>query len=518
MSLENNKGTTRNTDEMVTISRAEYENMQAQIDWLTEQLTLSKKKQFGSSTEKASEQVMEQMSLLFNEAEIYADKQKEREETEVKAHVRRKHSGSVRDIVPDDLAVEIVEHRLDEENRICEQCGTVMKEIGSESVETLVIVPAKAYIRRDVYYTYACMSCKENELSTPIKQTPKEKTVIPGGFASAEAVSYIATQKFVMYSPLYRQEQEWKRQGIQLSRQTMSNWLVRCAEEHLTPVYEELHKQLLCEDIIHADETKVQVLKKPDKKAQSDSFMWLYRSGKCAKRPIVLYEYQPSRGGQNPKNFLSGFKGYLQTDGYAGYNTVEDVVRVGCWAHARRKFDEAVQALPKGIKTGAAVTGEAYCSRLFQIEKELEELSPEERYTQRQAQAKPVLDAFLTWAETRAAAPKSKLGQAFTYLKGQWPNLVNYLQDGRIEISNNRAERSIKPFVMRRKNFLFANTPSGAKASAVIYSLIETAKESNLDPYRYLCYVLKTAPMLDRTVPDWVLPLLPENAPIECKA
>ena len=509
---------TNNTEETVTISRAEYEYMQRQIDWLTEQLTAANRKKYGSSADKATEEAVEQMSFLFNEAEVYEDKREEREEAEkttVKEHTRR--SGSIRDVVPEDIEVRVVEHRLPEEERICPECGTVMVEIGKEEKDSLKLIPAQAWVQRDVYYTYACVNCKENGIETPMVKTPREPSIIPGSFASPEAVAEIMVEKFVMYSPLYRQEQAWKSRNIQLTRQTMSNWLVRCAKDWLTPICEELHKQLLAASVIHADETEVQVLHEPGKGPTSKSYMWLYRTGKAEEQQIVLYEYQPGRSGKNPKSFLSGFRGYLQTDGYAGYHAVEDVTHVGCWAHARRKFTEAEAVLPKGKKTGAAVEGEAFCDKLFSIEEKLAELPPGDRYEKRREQAKPVLDAMEAWAAKRTAAPKSKLGQALHYLQEQWPNLVTYLEDGRLELSNNAAERSIKPFMMGRKNWLFMNTPGGAEAGAVIYSIIETAKANGLDPYRYLCYILSTAPRLDRTHPDWVRPLLPANAPEDCR-
>lgn len=339
----------------------------------------------------------------------------------------------------------------------------------------------------------------------------REKNIIPGSFATPEAIAHIMTQKFVMGSPLYRQEQELNRQGIPLSRQTMSNWILRAAEDYLTPVYELLHKELISREVLHADETTLQVLHEPDKKPQTDSFMWLYRTSGDTDKPIVLYEYQPNRKADNPKNFLDGFNGYLHTDGYSGYhNLPEDITIVGCWAHARRKFDEAMKSLPKGkAKGSSAAQGLAYCTMLFEIEKGLVELSPNDRYKQRLEQAKPVLDAFLAWANVRTAAPKSALGKALTYVKEQWPYLTNYLKDGRLELSNNLAERSIKPFVIDRKNFLFANTPKGAQGSAIMFSLIQTAIENKLDPYGYLTWLLKEAnhaDLKDETVVEKLLP------------
>ena len=250
-------------------------------------------------------------------------------------------------------------------------------------------------------------------------------------FATPEAIAHIMTQKFVMGSPLYRQEQELNRQGISLSRQTMSNWILRAAEDYLTPVYYQLHKELLF----------------------------------------------------------------------------------------RRKFDEAAKSLPKGKTKGSSASqGLAYCNLLFAIEQELIErnATAEERYQERLEHAKPVLDAMLSWANSRTAAPKSALGKAFTYLKEQWPYLTNYLKDGRLELSNNRAERSIKPFVIDRKNFLLANTPRGATGSAIMFSLIQTAIDNGLDPYRYLTWLLKTAKDADLSQENVIQVLLPWNAPQKC--
>ncbi len=524
--MEKKKDFGTSNTETVTISRAEYDadkayiaELEQQRQWLMEQLKLLKRKQFGSSSEKASEEVMEQMSLLFDEAEACAYTE-QKEETAVKAHTRKKNSGSVRDVIPKDIPVEEIIHELPEDQRACPQCGEEMVVIGKEVHESLKLIPAKAVLQRDIYYTYACKSCEKNDISTPVVKTPKDATIIPGSFASPEAVAHLAVQKFVMGSPLYRQEQEWNRQGLMLSRQTMSNWLLRCAADWLKPVYDVLHEQLVKRDLLHADETELQVLREPDRKAQSKSYMWLYRTSGDADHPIVLYEYQAGRSGDYPKAFLEGFKGYLQTDGYAGYHSVENAIHAGCWAHARRKFDEAVKAQPKGKRSPTAEQGVAYCSKLFELEKEYtkKELSFEERKQQRLERSKPILDAMLAWSNTRNAAPKSKLGMALTYLRNQWDDLNRFLLDGRIELSNNRAERSIKPFVMSRKNFLFANTPLGAQSSAVIFSLIETAKENGLDPYRYLTWVLKAAPKHEEQDSDWAAKLIPEYAPLECRA
>ena len=520
---------TSNT-ETVTISRAEYERLQAQseriselesrVDMLLEALRLARHKQFGASSEKSDEGVMEQLSFLFNEAEVFVEAKTEPEETMVAAHKRHKKHEYTLESIPEGVPTEQVEHRLSEEELECPQCGETMTEIGKEVVRTLKITPAKIEVREDVYYSYACKNCNETDVETPVVKTPHEKNIIPGSFATPEAIAYIMTQKFVMGSPLYRQEKELNRQGIQLSRQTMSNWILRASEEYLTPVYEQLHKELLTREVLHADETTLQVLHEPGKKPQSNSYMWLYRTSGDTDKPIVLYEYQPGRGAVHPIEFLKGFNGYLHTDGYEAYHTLpENITVVGCWAHARRKFDEAMKSLPKGkVKGSSAAQGMAYCNMLFSIEQEISNMTAEERYNERLKQAKPVLEAMFAWANTRTAAPKSALGKAFHYLKEQWPYLINYIKDGRLELSNNRAERSIKPFVIDRKNFLFANTPKGATGSAVMFSMIQTAIENGLDPYKYLVWLLNTAKDADLTDTETVCSLLPWNAPTECKS
>jgi transposase len=522
--------------EMVTISRAEYEKLQAQrkkiselesrVDVLMEALRLARHKQFGASSEKSEDTLVEQLSFLFNETEVFSAVEKEEAEniTVVAAHKRHKKHEYTLDSIPEGIETKQVEHRLEGEELVCPQCGETMTEIGKEVVRTLEIIPAQMVVREDIYYTYACKNCSENAdegCETPVVKAPRDKNIIPGSFATPEAIAHIMTQKFVMGSPLYRQEQEINRKGIHLSRQTMSNWILKATEEYLAPVYEQLHKELLTRDVLHADETTLQVLHEPGKKPQSDSYMWLYRTSGDTDKPIVLYEYQPGRGAKHPKEFLAGYKGFLHTDGYAGYHDLgEDITVVGCWAHARRKFDEAVKSLPKGKAKGSSTSqGLAYCNLLFATEQGLSEknATEKERYNERLEQAKPVLDAMFAWANSRTAAPKSTLGKAFHYLKEQWPYLTNYLKDGRLEISNNRAERSIKPFVIDRKNFLFANTPKGATGSAVMFSLIQTAIENGLDPYKYLTWMLKQAKDADLTDTQVVKNLLPWNAVPECQ-
>lgn len=528
--MKNEKKTAVNTAEMMSISRTEYESQQAQLaelklqnQWLLEQLGLAKKRQFGSSSEKMHEEFMDQLGLTFNELEAYVfgTNAATPEQIAVKAHERKRKSGNVLEVVPEGTPTEVVEHRLPEKDLVCKVCGSQMEEIGKEVHRTLKMEPPKFWIREDVYYTYACKNCEQETGEANILKTPKEPALLPGSFASAEAVAHIVIQKFVMYSPLYRLEQEFNRQGLKLSRQTMSNWLLNVSEMWLQPIYNVLHEKLRKEQVLHADETTLQVLKEAGRPSTSKSYMWLYRTSGCAEQAIVLYEYQSTRKAEHAENFLKGFSGWLHADGYQGYHKLPENIRVvGCWAHARRKFDEALQTLPKEMqKDSPAAIGECYCSRLFKLEEAFAELTPEERYEKRLEQEKPVLDELLSWANEMQAktAPKSAMGRAIHYLLEQWPHLTRYLEDGRLELSNNRAERSIKPFVMGRKNWLFANTPGGAQASSVIYSLIETAKENQLDPYRYLLWVLRNASALSQADAAWAEQLTPANAPQECK-
>jgi len=295
---------------------------------------------------------------------------------------------------------------------------------------------------------------------------------------------------------LYRQEQEWNRQGLMLSRQTMSNWLVRCVDDWLELLYVRLKVHLLERDVLHADETTVQVLHEPGKSAQSNSYMWLYRTGGDTERHIVLYEYQPDRKWERPKEFLKGFSGYLHADGYDGYHNLSDnITVVGCWAHLRRKFDEALKVLPEKDREGSgAMVGKRYCDRLFRHEREFADMEPDERHDKRTELSKPVIDEFFNWVTSLNALPKSLLGQAAHYAVAQRVYLERFLLDWRLEISNNRAERSIKPFVIGRKNWIFNNTQGGAKTSSVIYSIVETAKENRLKPFEYLVFLLQNIP------------------------
>lgn len=490
--------------ETVTITKAEYEDfltlkehaarLERQVEYLLEQMRLSRHRQFGASSEK-SEYDSEQLSL-FNEAEVMAAPElPEPELVEVEKHYR-KRTRLTTDKLPDDLPVEVIEYTLPEDEQVCCGCGCSLHVMGHETRRELKIIPAQAVIVEHRRAVYSCRNCDKTDIKVPIRKAEMPKPVISGSFASPEAIAHVVTQKFVMGIPLYRQEQEWKRQGLALSRQTMSNWLLRCAKDWLAPIYERMKALLLEHEVLHADETTLQVLQEPGKTAQSKSYMWLYRTSGDAEHPIVLYEYKPNRKAEHPERFLGNWCGYLHADGYEGYHRLpEGITIVGCWAHLRRKFDEALKIVAKDDrKSSLASVGKGYCDRLFELEREFAELSPQHRYEKRLEASKPLMEEFFAWADSCGAVPKSLVGKAVYYSQSQRKYLEGFLKDGRLEISNNRAERSIKPFVIGRKNFLFCNTPRGADGSAILYSIVETAKENGLDPYRYLAMLLRELP------------------------
>jgi transposase len=292
----------------------------------------------------------------------------------------------------------------------------------------------------------------------------------------------------------------------------LANWIMRSSHDWLEPLFRELKKSLLKEPVIFADETVVQVLKEEGKNPSSESRMWVYASGK-SESPVVLFEYQPTRSGQHAKRFLEGFNGILQSDGYAGYNAVPGVTHCGCFAHLRRKFEEA---LPKGasLEDSKAAIGLKYCNDLFSLEKEWVDLQPDERYIKRLEQAKPVLEAFWSWVSSLNVLQGSNLGKAVTYAINQKEALSAFLKDGRTEISNNRAENSIRPFVNGRKNWLFCDTKRGAIASATVFSIIETAKLNKLNPYMYLVHLFTQLPSLKELTMEAISPFLPLSGEI----
>ena len=312
---------------------AQNAELATQVTWLMEQMRLARHKQYGSSSEKSRYD----QENLFNEPEATADARvPEPELMEIQRHYRQKAKEN-KERLPADLPVETVEHFLSEEEQSCPECSSPLHIMGKDIRRELKLIPAKAVIVEHVTYVYACRDCEKNACGVPIVKAPVDKPVIKGSFASPKAVAHIMTQKFANGMPLYRQEQDLQRSGILLSRQTMSNWLIACSESWLEPVYNAMREILREHSVLHVDESVLQVLQEPGKTVQSNSYMWLYRTGGYATMPIVLYEYQPDRKAKRPLEFLQGFSGYLHTDGYAGYHSLPDnITVVGCWAHYPR--------------------------------------------------------------------------------------------------------------------------------------------------------------------------------------
>lgn len=495
-------------NEMLDMQKKQLEEKDKQILQLSEQIAVLtetieslRHKIFGSSSEKSSS-LAEKPDIpdTFNETENLADPSVPDEslETVIREHVRKKTGKKklTRKDLLRALPIQKVICTAPEEDRICELCGSEMTKAGEHFVrEEIQIIPAK--IRRIHYYaeTYMCKSCKEADDIFEAFQAETPLPLMKHSYASASTVAHIMYRKYFLYIPLYRQELDWLQSGIKLSRQTMANWVNHCANKYLKPIYDLLHQELLKRDIAHADEVPCQVLHEDGKTAQSKSYMWIYLTGDDGLPGVCLYEYQPGRSGDYPKAFLKGFRGFLHCDAYQGYNKVEEITRIGCMAHCRRYFFDAI---PKDRKkqTGKLPgdIGVAYCDKLFKIERELKALEPEKRLEERNRREKEILDQFFDWVETLSPAGGSRLEKAVTYALNQKENLLGYLKDGRLELSNSVAERKAKSYVMGRKNFLFHDRIKGAQASSIIYSLVETARMNGLNVYDYLHQLLLYMP------------------------
>jgi transposase len=513
-----------------TVLKAELAEVKQQLSWVTEQLISFRRKLYGSSSEKSVYDDVHVQTEIFEDVQAPTillsndDASDAKAEESTSKPSRPKKRGEMSSRLPEGLPVEIVECTLPEDEQICPIHAIKMHSIGKEVVRReLKIIPAKVIIREIVQTAYSCRDCEKSTEPPLIIKAPLPPQVIKGSMCTPETVAHIIVEKCVMGSPIHRQEKAWRRLGIPLTRQTMNNWGIRCSQDYFEPIYDELHRLLLLQDIAQSDGTVLQVLREPGKPAQSDSQMWLYRSSCGANIPIVLYDYQPDKKQERPRDFLAGFSGYLLTDGAQSYHCLPDrIIVVGCFAHALVKFSDALKCLNKEDRAGSlALIGKSYCKRIFDIDREIEGGTFEERYKIRLEKAVPILDEFNAWLKSveQYVSKKSKLGKAVGYTLNQWKYLTNYLLDGRIECSNNKSERTIKTFVINRKNFLFATSVAGARATAITHSLTETAIENGLDPFKYLTYVLHMAAGRNiREDDDLLNKLMPHNAPDSCKA
>ncbi len=483
-----------------SIDRAALEQ---RTELLTEQLRLLRAKLFGRSSEK--KKPFEHPSL-FNEAEQDAAEHPEEEpdaadqteaepapdaaSIEVAAHNRVKKG---RKPLSPDLPREEVIHDLPEEQKVCDLDGHQLVEIGREISEQLEIVPAQVKVLQHVRIKYGCPHCRQGVHIAPVPLRP-----IPKALASASLLAYIAASKYADALPLYRLSHIFaERYGVSLSRTTFANWMILSG--HLVqPLINLIRDRVLEYGYIQMDETTVQVLNEPGKPATSNSYMWVQRGGSPTER-AVLFDYDASRKGQVPKDLLADYQGWLQTDGYDGYLAVGaqlGVEHLGCWAHVRRKFMEAVIGAGKGGKHSKAQQGVNKIAKLYAIEKRIRGQTPQQRFEVRQREVPPIFKEIREWMDELSplVLASSLTGKALGYLHNQWDRLVRYIEDGRLEIDNNGAENAIRPFVLGRKNWLFSDTVRGAKASANLYSLIETAKTNGLEPFAYLRHVFERIP------------------------
>ena len=480
---------------------------------LKEQVIRLTQKQFSPSSEKYNPN---QAELVFDEAENPEVFDAENEDTKsvdvitVPEHQRKKTG---RTKIPEHLPRVEVVYDLDDADKFCEHDGHALHKIGEEVSEQLEIIPATVQVKRTVRIKYGCRQCDQG-----IKTAVAPKQPIPKSLSSPSLLAGIATNKYQDGLPLYRQQAMLKRIGLDLPRATLANWMIQCATL-LTPLINLLRDRLFESQLIHMDETPIQVLKEPDKPATSKSYMWLQCSGEHD-HPVVLYDYSPTRSGQVPIDLLNGYSGLLQTDGYAGYHGVTDdneINLIGCWAHARRKFDVVIKANKglKGAKKSKAERAMSDIRQLYRIEKKLKGKTPEEAHTLRQEKAKPIIEKLKIWLqETKPGIPPTSLmGKALTYLDNQWPYLTAYLDYGAAAIDNNKAERAIRPFVIGRKNWLFANSVKGAKASSTLYSIVETAKANNIEPWHYFNHIFKELP--NASTVEEIEALLPWNVDLK---
>lgn len=477
---------------------------------LEEFLRLQKVKKFASSSEKSPDQ-----QEMFNEAELaivvesYLEQQEDQEPLGIVDKPRKKPG---RKPLPVDLPRIRIVHDLDELEKHC-VCGCQLSVIGEECSEQLDIIPAKIRVLVNVRKKYACKACEET-----IKTAALPKQPIPKSNASPGLLAHIATAKYQDALPLYRQETILQRSGVDIPRNTLASWMIK-AGALAQPLIDALNNKQLSYPVLHCDETPLQVLNEPGKTPTSQSYMWV-RVGGPPTQPIRLFHYAPSRAGSVICDLLEGYQGYLQTDDYAGYNAVcakNALTQLGCWAHARRKFVDAKKATTvKGkTTTGKVDVAISLIAKLYAIEKHIKPLDTQGKLEVRQRESIKELKKLREWLDKALhnTLPKGLLGKALSYLHKNWKKLTVYTEDGRLSIDNNPAENAIRPFVIGRKNYLFSASVQGAKSSANLYSLIETAKANAIEPYAYLRQVFEKLPQAETL--EEIEPLLPWNISLE---
>ena len=468
-------------------------------DNLKEEVDLLRKKLFGTSSEKRVLDIPGQLNF-FNEAELEQDPalaQVEELEASSSEKTPKKRKARATDAERfKGIPVEKEYLDLSEKEKNCPVCGTALKQIGEEFVRReLVFIPARLKVREYYSRNYECPQCSQHGIPV-IKKGKDGRPHMLYGMACAGTVAWVMYQKFCNALPYFRQEKDWKQYGASITRQTMANWVIQNSEAFFLPMYEYFQRKLLEREFAMADETPLQVLHEPGRRAQTQSYMWLFRSGEDGLPPIILYKYSETRAGENAVDFLRGFKGYLMCDGYSGYNKVPDAKRTACWAHIRRYLTDAI---PKGKAldyTQPSVQGVMYINQLFHLEDiiKAKHTSFDAIKKARLEKEKPVVEGFLSWLDQQAPVRGSRMDKAVTYIQNRRSYLTTYLEDGRCSFSNNLSENAIRPFTVGRKNWLFCDTPNGAQASALVYSMVEIAKANGVNVYHYLTYLLEKMP------------------------
>jgi len=491
----------------------DYQNKYLEIK---EQYDLLVYKRFARSAEQL--QTDDKQQLLFtseNEEEEVSQKLKPEEHTEVKSHQRRKPGR--RPLDPNLPRKEILID-IPESEKTC-ACGAKLTRIGEETSEKLQIIPMQIYVEKTVRPKYACRQCEgtEDEEEATVRIATVPPSIIPKSIASPSLLSTVFTYKFERHLPYYRQEKLYEQVGADVSRQDMSNWQQQVYQK-LSPLFDVLKETVKTGPVIQMDETTVQVMGEEEREDTQKSYMWLARGGPPGKS-VLWYMYRKTRGAYHAKEFLQGYSGYLQTDGYEGYDAaVKDmpgIIHVGCFAHARRKFFEAAQGVSekKSSKPLSANEGINHIRKLYQIEDELRSRNMEESIflAERKTRAGPVLEKYKAWLLKRKEEilPSSLLGKAINYSLCEWDKMTAYLESPYLTPDNNACENGIRPFVLGRKNWLFCKSPEGAESSCGMYSLIETAKQNGLVPLHYLSALFEKSP-LAVSPEDWQK-LLPWN-------
>ena len=495
----------------VTVLEAHGKAREERIALLEEENRWLKGQLFGRSSEKTPiEELNSEQGWLFNEAEALARAAETASQSiTIPAHERGR--GGRKKIAATIPRVEVI-HDLSDGEKLCSTDGTTMVRIGEEVSEQLDFKPAQVRVIRHIRPKYACPCCHERVAIAPVPEQ-----LLPKSLATASLLAHIATAKFVDGIPLYRQESQFERLGLTLGRATMAGWMIKLGGTHVVPIVNLLAEHLLEAPLIHCDETRLQVLKS-DKAPTSDHWMWVRAAGPLGKR-IVLFTYDASRGGAVPLRLFEGYRGILLTDGYEVYEGLaqaQHLVHAGCFAHVRRRFEQArkAQTVEASTESHSRIALD-FIRKLYLIERALWDrehpITPEHRVQVRSELSAPIIEQFHAWLEALEpkVLPQSLLGKAVRYALGQWPKLTAFLTHGEVPLDNNRCENAIRPFVVGRKGWLFSDTVKGAVASANLYSLVESAKANGLEPHAYLSVLFERLPAA-KTVENFET-LLPWN-------